>query len=280
MKKVIQGASLLIVIFIPGIVGAGEIAEDSFDKLMALSGLNKQMAEFPGVVRAGLEQAKRPGAPIADAEFGEVQRSIEDAFQPSGILSVIDMEIKNNISESEVKDLLTWYESDLGRKITKAEENASTPAAYQEMIEEAQSLLTDEKRVKLAGKIESLVNVTDMTMRLQENAGVAVFTAISTVMDPDRSVNNIEAFKAQMSAQEQQMRANIEEFVILSFVYSYKDIDMASIEKYVKFLERPNTRKFNDSVIKGMNYALNQSIGKMAESLAVVVKKYDEQVDK
>lgn len=279
MKKVIQGASLLIMILIPSMVWAGEITDDSLDKLMALSGLNKQIAEFPGMVRAGAEQTRQQGSPISDTEFGEVRRSMEAAFQPSEIISTIGIEIKNNISESEAKDLLAWYESDLGRMITKAEENASTPAAYQEMIKEAQSLLADEKRVKFAKKIDSILNATDMAMQLQENTAVAVFTAISTVMNPDQPVNT-GAFKAQMSAQEQQMRSNIEQLVIVSFVYSYKDIDMASIKKYVKFLERSNTRKFNDSVIKGTKYALNQSIDKMAKSLAVVFKKYDEKVNK
>jgi len=56
---------------------------------------------------------------------------------------------------------------------------------------------------------------------------------------------------------------------------SGKDIDMASIEKYIKYLERPNTRKFSDVIIKGMKYALNLSIDKMAKSMAGVYKKYD-----
>jgi hypothetical protein len=279
MKTVIKIPLLLTMILIPSIVWAGDIAKDSLDKLMSFSGLNKQVAQFPGMVRVGVEQARQQGSPIPDAEFVEVQRLIEGAFQPSEILSAIGKEIKSGISESEAKDLLDWYESGLGRRITKAEENASTPAAYQEMTKEAQSLLSDEKRVKFAKKIDSLVNATDMTMQLQEKIGVAVFTAISTVMNPDQQVN-IGLFEAQLSAQEQQVRANIEQLVIVSFVYCYKDIDIGSIEKYIKFLERSSTRKFNDSVIKGMNHALNQSIDKMAKSLAVVFKKYREKVNK
>jgi hypothetical protein len=279
MKTVIKIPLLLTMILIPSIVWAGDIAKDSLDKLMSFSGLNKQVAQFPGMVRVGVEQARQQGSPIPDAEFVEVQRLIEGAFQPSEILSAIGKEIKSGISESEAKDLLDWYESGLGRRITKAEENASTPAAYQEMTKEAQSLLSDEKRVKFAKKIDSLVNATDMTMQLQEKIGVAVFTAISTVMNPDQQVN-IGPFEAQLSAQEQQVRANIEQLVIVSFVYCYKDIDIGSIEKYIKFLERSSTRKFNDSVIKGMNHALNRSIDKMAKSLAVVFKKYREKVNK
>ncbi len=118
-----------------------------------------------------------------------------------------------------------------------------------------------------------------MTMKLQENTEVAVFTALSTIMNPGQSVN-IERFKDQVSAQEQQKRANIEQLVILSLVYSYRDLNMDSIEKYVNFLKRPITRKFNDSVIKGMMYALNQSIDNVAKSVAIGFKKYDEKVNK
>ena len=275
MKKVPHGGSLLIIIFATSVVWSAEINSDSFNRLMALSGLHKQVAEFPGMVRAGVEQARQQGSPIPDAEFDEVTRSIEGAYQPSEILSTIGLEVKNSISESEARDVLAWYESDLGRRITKAEEDASTPAAYRKMIREAQSLLADEKRVEIARKLDGLLNATDLAMQLQEDVGIAVFIAISKVMNPDQPVH-IEAFKSRMLAQEQQLRANIEQLVIVSYVYSYKDIDIDSLEKYVEFNERPNTRHFNDSVIKGLKYALNNSIDKMATSMAVTFKKHAE----
>jgi len=279
MKKFLKDSSLLIMLFVTSIVWAGDITDPSLEKLLALSGLNKQIAELPGLVLAGMEQARRQGFSISDAEFGEMQEPIKGAFRPSEILSTIGIEIKNNISESEAIDLLAWYESDLGRMITKAEENASTPAAYQEMIREAQTLLADEKRVNIAKHVDRLMNSTDMAMQVQEKTGIAVFSAVFTVMNPGQPIN-IEAFKDQMSAQEHQLRKNIEQLVILSLVYSYKDIDDAYIEKYIKFLERTNTKKFNESIINSMMNALNQSIDTMAKSLAVVFKKYNEKVNK
>ncbi len=275
MKKIALGVFLLIFIFSASVVCSGELSSNSLNRLMALSGLNKQVAEFPGMVQAGVEQARQQGLEIPDAEFDEVVRSIEGAFQPSEILSTIGMEVKNSISESEAEHLISWYESDLGKKITKAEEDASTPAAFKEMIAEAQSLLADQQRVGIANKLDGLLNATDMTMQIQEDTGVAVFTAISKVMDPEKPVP-VEAFKSQMSAQEQQIKANIKQLVIVSFVYSYKDIDIDALEKYIAFNERTNTRKFNDSVIKGMKYALNKAIDKMATSMAVTFKKHAE----
>lgn len=273
MKKVAQVVLMLVIIFATSIVWSGEISSDSLNRLMTLSGLRKQVAEFPGMFRAGMEQAQQQGSQIPDAEFDEMIKSINGAFQPSEILNTIGIEVKKSISESEARDLIAWYESDLGREITKAEEDASTPDAYQEMISEAQSLLADEKRVELAKKLESLINNVDMTMCLQEEVGIAVFTAISKVVNPNQPVP-IEAFKSQTLAQEQQMRANIEQLIILSIVYSHKNIDIDNLEKYIKFNGRPHTKHFNDSVIKGMKYALSKSINKMATSLAVTFKKY------
>ena len=279
MKKLAQGSFVIAIVFLSSIVLAGNITDTSFNKLMALSGINKEIAELPGMIIAGIEQAKQQGAPISDAAFGEMQEPMKSVFRPSEILNIIGKEIRNNISESEAKDLLAWYESDLGRVITKAEENASTPAAYQEMIKKAQSLLADEQGVNIAKRIDMLLNATDMAMQLQENAGIAVSSVISTIMNPSQSIN-IEDFKTQMFAQEQQSRKKIEQLVILFFVYSYKDINKANIEKYIKFLERPNTKKFNNSVAKGMEYAFNHSIDTMAKSLADAFKKNNKKVNK
>lgn len=279
MKKMIQSALLLAAIFIPAFAQASPLTAGSLDKLLALSGLKKQIAQYPGLVRAGLEQARQEGASMPDAEFQELRNLTENAFRPSAILDTVGMEIKKNISESEAKDLFVWYESDLGKMFTRAEENASTPSAYQEMLKQAQVLFSDQSRVKLARRLDSLLNVTDVTLQLEENTTLAVFAVFATVAKPDQPVN-IEALRAQLSAQEQQRRANAEQLVILSFLYAYKDINPADMEKYLKFLERPNTRKFNDSVMKGIKHGFNQSLEKMAKSLAILLKKKDGSVDK
>lgn len=272
MKKLAMGLSLLIAMFAASTAWSAEIGSDSLDRLMTLSGIKKQVAELPGMVRMGAEQARQKGARISNADFEKMLKAMESAFQPSEIVETISVEVRKSISESDAKKLLAWYESDLGRMITKAEENASTPGAYQEMMATAKSLLADEKRVDLAKKLDDLINATDMMVQLQEYTGIAVFTAISKALNPDQPVQ-IEAFKSQMLENEQLIRANIEQAVIISWVYSYKDLDIASIKKYLEFNESPNARHFNDSVKLGMKNALNMSIDKMATSLGASFKK-------
>lgn len=275
MKRLLLFVTIFTLLCLPDSVLSEELSQLTLNKLMDLSGLNKQVAEFPGMVSAGIDQAKAQGGPMPDAESEDVTRAIENAFEPAGILTMVGAEIRQNISETDGIDLLVWYESELGRKITKAEESASTPEAYQEMLGLAQSLLQEAERVSLAKKIEELVNATDMLMALQEKVQISVITAISTLMNPENSANEINAFKAQISAQQQQMRAQMKQIVILSYVYSYKDLELDVLEQYTRFLNKPVTMKFNDSVMQGMKDSLNQSIEKMASSLADTYAKHN-----
>ncbi len=272
MRKLAICFLLLITIFGASTAWSADISSDSLDRLITLSGIKKQVAEIPGMVRLGAEQARQQGARISDADFEKVLKAMDGAFQSSEIVGTISLEIRKSISESDAKKLLAWYESDLGRKITIAEEKASTPKAYQEMMATAKSLLADEKRVELARRLDEIINVTDMMMQLQEFTGIAVFTAISKALNPDQPVQ-VETYKSRMRESENQIRTNIRQVVIISSVFSYKDIDIESIKKYVDFNDSPNMRHFNDGVKLGMKNALNTAIEKMATSLGASFKK-------
>ena len=279
MKKIIQSGILLLTLVVSNITVAAPLTENSLRQLMVLSGLNKQVAQIPGVIQAGVAQARQQGASIPDAEFIEVQKSIVDAFSTSEFLKTIGNEFKNNITEEDAKELLTWYKSNLGRKITQAEENASTAAEYQKMMKEAQSLLTKEKRLALAKEIDSLMDASGMTINIQEHAGVAVYTAISSAMNPGQPVN-LKPYMDRMASQRQQMSANIKTLVLVSFIYNYKNIKIDNIKNYINFLKKPSTKRLNDSAIKGMVSGFNLSIDRMAKSLASTFKKFSEQNEK
>lgn len=267
-----QGKLLLLSIlcFVPS-SSLGEVPDDSVRKLLDLSGLTMQINQFPGLIKTGLEQAHQQGAAIPDAEFAAMLKSADESILPSEILEGIRISIKNSISEAQAKDVLAWYESDLGKQITAAEENASTPDAYQEMMQKAQSLLSDTERVAFAKRLDTLMSSTDMTMSIQEFSGLAVFSAIMTAMQPGVPLN-VDPFKAQMAATRSQTRAAVEQMVVVSFVYSYQAIDLESLKKYEDFLSTPSATKFNKTVTDSMNREFSSAISKWADELAVVFK--------
>jgi len=246
-------------------------SDKSIDKLLDLSGLTKQVKEFPGLVKTGMEQARQQGAAIPEDLFSKMTKSVDKSILPSEILDGIRSSLKKTICEDEAKKLLKWFESDLGRKITVAEEDASTPKAYQQMMGNAQALLTDSKRVEIAKRLDKLLGATDMAMNIQKYSGLAVYSAIMTAVAPGQPLN-IEAYKSQMLAMEPQMRTNIEQLVIISFIYSYKTIDDKSLNKYEVFLNNSTTVKFYNAVMESMNKGFETATSKWAIEIGSIFK--------
>jgi len=271
MKKTIQFVTLILLTVINSAVFAAAVSDTSVTKLLSVSGLNKQLEQLPGTVRAGIMQARQRSTNIPDTVFTQMADIVANSFHRDNLSKAIRAELKKNISESDAKSLFSWYESDAGKKLTKLEEASSTPEAYQTMFKDAQSLLGDEKKVAVAKRIEKATKSVDMAMQLQTNTGAAVYTAILTAADPTKPVD-LEPFRAKFVQQEPQIRTRLEQLIILSLVFSYKDADAATMDKYVAFLEKPGTQKFNASIMKGMNQAINDSIDTMVKDLAVLFK--------
>lgn len=262
---------LLIVLFFSSSLSYAEISDESMNKVLDLSGVTMQVNQFPGLIKVGMEQEKQQGAPIPDVEYNLMITSVDKSILPSTIIEEIKNSLKLSISEEEAKKLLAWYESDLGKEITKAEESASTPDAYQQMMQSAPALLENSERVEFAKRFDALLGVTDMNMDLQEYSGIAIYTAIMTMMQPEVPVN-IEPFKAQMDAASAQRRTAIEQMVRVSYVYSYQNIETGKLNKYEAFLTEPTSRKFYKTVVEGMYKGVELSVLKLADKWALIFK--------
>jgi hypothetical protein len=248
-----------------------EVSDKSIDELLDLSGLTMQVNQFPDLIKAGVERAKYEGTPIPDDEYNLLLNSVDDSILSSEIIEGIRSSLKKSIDEKDVKNLFAWYKSELGREITQAEESATTPAAYQQMMQSARSLLANKERIAFANRLDTLLGATDMTMDIQEQSNIAIYSAIMTAMRPNIPLN-LEPLKVQMDATREQMYAGIKQMVNISFVYTYQNIEKENLTKYESFLDEPSTMKFNKIIKKGLKRELKVSVSKWAETLAMLYK--------
>lgn len=235
--------------------------------LMELSGLNEQVAQLPESLKAGFMQARQQGTPIPDATFQAMMRSTDRSIVAEDILAEIQSSLDEKLSGAEVERLLAWYQSDLGREITEQEKQAAQPSAYGDMMSQAKSLFSDARRVKFAEKLDRLFGATDMVMDLQKYTGVAVFSAIMMDAQPNLGID-VSAFEEQIAQQIEASRPAVQQSVILSFLYSYRNLDMTKLDEYSDFLREPEARRFNTTVKESMNQALQDGIADLARDMA------------
>lgn len=271
-------AGLLAATALPGPATAGEISDASLNKLLQLSGIQAMVSQFPGLLRMRMQQARERDRfthnqpSMSDDDYRELEDTMLTAFKPAGILAAIGKRVRRSVSEAEAEKMLAWYDSDLGKQIGRAEADSSTPAAMRDMMASAQRLLADKPRVLYAVKLDKLLHMTDMSMRFQVNAAVAMFVAFSTKKNTHRPAN-LKAFKKRLAAGMERQRHRIRRSVIISTVYTYRDIAMKDLERYRAFLQTPAALRLNEALASGMDAGMNAAIDRMARSVEALFKR-------
>ncbi|MFP3976833.1 hypothetical protein [Marinobacter sp. KMM 10035] len=86
---------LLVAIFLfSSSLSYADVSDESINKLLDLSGLAMQVDQFPGLINAGMEQAKQQGTPIPDAQYRSMVNSADESIVPSEIIEGIRISLK------------------------------------------------------------------------------------------------------------------------------------------------------------------------------------------
>ncbi len=275
-RKLTLFASLLALLVSAGMALAGDLTDATLNKLLDLSGINRQTAMIPETIKAGFRQAEQnlEGSGkrllITRQEYKEIGDTVAGAFNPETLIRIYGTKIKEDVSEADIKVVLVWLESDLGRQFTQAEVDATSEQARGNMMNDARTLLADEERVAIARHMDKLLQDTDMAIHFQVESSVATYVAFSRKLHPGQLVD-VAALRKR--AVDRVNRAHVEQRVILMLVYTYRNIDIPSLKKYVAYLEQPATRHYHDALRKGMLEGLDACTARSIADASNVAKK-------
>lgn len=255
-----------------------EVTDSDIDRVLQLAGITEQVERFPELIKAGMRQARLDKELISESDFSAMLIRTDDTIRPAEILDVVRDALRETLSDEDLERLLAWYRSDLGREITELERQAGTPEALEHMEAQAAALLENTGRVEFAQRIDQIVGATELTMSIQEHTGIAVFSAITLALRPDSAYQEIARFRQQMAAMRPLFREPTERMVIVSFVYTYQPLDADKLEKFEAFLSRPDTTRFNRTVVEGLGRGLGRSIDNWARALAQIFTHQEQQI--
>lgn len=244
---------------------------DNLDVLLDLSGMKAQVNELPKLVKSGLQENAGGDDAIPPKQMDAIVKSIDKTVSPTVVLADIRQSLDQALTNDEVEALLTWYRSDLGKRITSAEAQASTAEAYQQMMSTAEQLMANKPRVETAQRLDDLMGATEAAMVMQKQSSSAIFSAMMSVMMPGQPVN-MDAYQSQIAAMEPQMRQGVEQYVTVSLVYAHQSISDADLAKYETFLKKPATQKFNKAGMEGLGNGFEKVVTDWATDFASILK--------
>lgn len=243
---------------------SAKVSPENIIEILKLSGLTSQVGEYPAHFKAGFDEAAKNNQEMPEEMHNAFKTAADKAFKSSDILFEVAVGINQTLSDAEVEEMLVWYRSDLGKRITREEELASTPEAHRIIQRETKSLLNDFERAEFARSIEKLYNATELTLQIQEQIALASMSATSSFGNPE-DVIDPEQFRPQIRANLQKSRSTVKENIVASLIYSHRNIGLRELIKYEMFLTSEASLKFNQVIFRQLGVGLEKSMQRWAK---------------
>jgi len=247
-------------------VSAADDLNHQIGQVLESSGLTKQIREFPRVVDTAMTKALQQEGRASASQRQQVTVAIKRAINVDNMIGSMVAILAQKLTLDDVAELSRWYNSDIGRQVTRAEDSATTPDAYRNMYSQAQTLLGNRELVAYAKELDQLLGATDYALSVQESVQLAVYTAVVAHSHGPQQLD-LNGYRQRIQLQSAEVRDNLEGLVILSLVYIYQGITPDVLAKYKRFLQTPAARKFNREAMSAMGSVTQTTVTAFAEQL-------------
>ena len=271
-KHLIMACSVLLLLSSCASIKRGEQADPQLvQQLMRKSGLDVQLEQYPGMIQAGLVQARKDEQlqNFADDEFNELVGLVGTAYNAQQLKEGVQRWLSAHLSETDMKSALAWLGSPIGEKITRLEVDASIAEVFAASRSMAIQLASDPARVALIKKLDHAMKGTESAMNAVQYTSMALLTAVYTEYSPELrpSAEEIEAV-ARKSIET--IRQQFEPLTLHYFLYTYRPLSDAELAQYIAFCESAAGKKYievghaalNDVMLQASR-ELGADVGKM-----------------
>jgi hypothetical protein len=230
-------ASLLTVAYLALPAHAAAPNKEALAKeLMKLSGLEQQIRQIPQQILAGFD---KDGKKLPPQRYTALRRVLSQAYNAQTLEQHVYRRVHSELNHELATKTLGWLRTDLARKITKLEEQASTPQAMQQMevfAKKLESSPPSQQRLGLARRIDLATDATELMLDITESSTFGLAMALDATLPPDQRQGEAR-LRVQMERQRQKLRETYQELSTVNSLFTYQSLSDAEVERYVDFLE-------------------------------------------
>ncbi len=230
-------------------------------ELYAKSGLEKQVQQLPLAIQAVIEQPHPQGDDQSQAPryiMALMKATVPEAFAPEKLKSAVLAEFGKKLTDRDLKTVLKWFDSPLGAKFARLEEEASTPEAYAEKDKykaQVQNSPPGLERLKVVRQLDSAIKATESTVEVAIGTEMALSLAINATLPREQ-----QRPPAEISREIKKHRPEIEAAMklesLVSLLYTYRSVTDSELRQYIKFAATPAGAK----LYKVGNAALEKAV--------------------
>lgn len=239
-------------------------------ELMEISGLNQQLQWMAASTRSQIQM--KLGS-LDAAERAAVDRVVAEAYGAERLQALVHEAVGPRVDEAKLGQVLAWYRTAAGRKITSAETVAAMPQAQAELAAFARARAThptEAARVERLRRLDAAAGASEFTF----DVVVAVAEGLRRGVEPFLPVErrrglagaDREVAEARPRAVEQ-LRATL----LANSEFVYRDVSDGDLDAYLAFLLSPDGRWFVAEIHRALLHAVRASTEEAIIAIAGVV---------
>lgn len=237
-----------VVVFLSLAVAAYAQSAPTLRDIHTINGFDEAIAELESSFRGAFDQYPGP-KPEQLVDAWRVAQ--EGAFDSERLIPELEALVAGQLKPEEIADLLDFYKSDLGMHISQVEIAATLPEV--KPIKEAEGAAlyatlgtADPERLALYNNLMEGLHAVDVSEAIALNITYAMVSAMLGGAKQPATDEQIAAIVKQNTAT---LRAAIENHTTSHTAWTYRNVSMEDLRRYVAFLETPAAKRYYASIL-------------------------------
>jgi hypothetical protein len=223
-------------------------ALDSAQLLVVRSGLAVQLRGLRGQMKSGLEQQR---GKVSDEMMLKLVEAAAEAFRPEVLQDAIARDVARRLSVADMKVALAWLGTDVGRRITLAEEAASNAdddaiAKYTQGLKQRKPTAA---RVSLVKQILEATYAEESAVRSLQAIALGVALGMDSTLPDERRLGMARLEKEVNAAlPKEKLKQELRTTMAAGLLYAYRELHDEDLRRYIAFLRSPAGKRYSDEM--------------------------------
>ena len=245
--------------------------EDQVDSFFEVSGYNKQIEQFPALIKKGMDMAYQRKKDIPEDLKIKMESLAAEHFKADLIKISVKKQILKKVSDEDMKTVLDFYGTDTAKYFTELEVRGSDPAIMEKIKtfdpESVDKTLRDE-----IDKIYYGLNMLEDTLETQKIVMIAMFQVVNATLPKEnqKTLDEInEVFKKTIQSNKQLY----EKLIKTNLYLVYESAPLEKLKIYTGYLNSSVVKNFYRQFMIGKQEAIKIAATNFGSSLVKEFKK-------
>lgn len=249
-------------------------AEESIERLLDVSGLRHTLEQLPDVIVAALD-APQPDVDIPLQIRVALKDAARQAFATQTLLSAAREHLQSRLNEQQVASAIAFFQSPLGRKLTRLERELADPSVAQTFESYVRGLADRPPayaRLKLIGAYDAATGSSEAVMAVMESTALAVALGLNA-SQPKQAQLPSQDLRHRIREALPEIEAQARVHVMASLLFTYRGLDDAEFASYVRFLEAPAGAGYARASAQLFQRVMTESMGRLMQGLPGAIER-------